>query len=191
MKTTALIMMLALGAAAHGGQRTQTAEEAIAADARMYARDQGVSQEEAVRRLRIQQQLGGTIGSLRTEYRSRLAGIAIEHKPVYRVRVRLTGNTPVANRVLKIAGSELPIVFETGAAATVEELVAAMTAHQAALLKIYPNLAGMGTDERTGEIVLVVNAADAPGEAQAKLPQARALLGMPVRLEITNAYPTH
>ncbi|HYC60536.1 MAG TPA: hypothetical protein VEK79_13305 [Thermoanaerobaculia bacterium] len=172
--------------------RVQTGDEAIAADARSYARDQGVSHEEAIRRLRIQSEMGGLIGQLRRTHKARLAGIAIEHQPVYRVRVLLTGTKPVASQEHKLGGSRLPVVFETGAKATIDELVNAMTANTDALERIYPTLAGLGTDERTGEIVLDVYAPDAKDAeaAKAKLPEVRKLLGVPVRIEITNAYPT-
>ncbi len=170
----------------------QTAGEAIAADARFYARSQGVSQEEAVRRLRIQSEMGGLIGRLRTTYKSRLAGIIVDHQPVYRVRVRLTGTSPVAAQQHKLGGSTLSVVFETGAKATVDALVHAMNANTESLKRLYPTLAGMGADERTSEIVLDVYApsSEAAAAAHAKLGEAQALLGVPVRIEITNAYPT-
>ncbi len=162
-------------------------------DAEWYARDQGVGREEAVRRLRIQREMGGLIGQLRKTHEARLAGIILDHQPVYRLRVRLTGTLPVAPQEHKLGGSRLPVVFETGAEATIEELVTAMTVHQAALQRLYPTLSGLGTDERTSEIVMYVYApsAEAADAARAKLPQAKALLGQPARIEITSAYPTH
>lgn len=170
----------------------QTTEEAIAADARWYARSQGVSQAEAVRRLRIQSEMGGLIGRLRRVHKARLAGIILEHQPVYQLRVRLTGTRPVPAEEHALGGSRLPVVFETGAKATIDELVTAITVHQAALGHLYPTLSGLGTDERTGEIVVYVYAptADAADAAKAKFPQARAVLGQPARIEITSGYPT-
>ena len=170
----------------------QTPEEALAADARWYAREQGVSQEEAVRRLRIQMHMGGLIGQIRRTYKARLAGIIVEHQPVYRVRVRLTGTQPVPAQEHAIGGSRLPVVFETGAKATIEELVAAMTRNQEALKRLFPTMSGLGTDERTSEIVVYVYARDAKAAAAAiaKLAEAQALLGQPARIEITDSYPS-
>jgi streptogrisin C len=186
----AIIALLVAGTA--GAARVQTAEEAIAADARWYARSQGLSQEEAVRRLRIQSEMGGLISQLRKTYKARLAGIVIDHQPVYRVRVRLTGTLPVAAQEHKLGGSLLPVVFEIGAEATLEELLTAMRVHLDALKRLFPTLAGLGTDERTSEIVLDVYAPTAAEAdvAKAKLVEARALLGVPVRIDIANAYPT-
>ncbi|HEX6096246.1 MAG TPA: hypothetical protein VF432_07985 [Thermoanaerobaculia bacterium] len=187
-----LVSGIAGGVLLAEGARVQTAEEAIAADARWYAQSQGVSHAEAVRRLRIQSEMGGLIGQLRRTHRARLAGIVIEHQPVYRVRVRLTGTVPVAPQEHKLGGSRLPVVFETGAKATLAELTTAMSVHMDALRRIYPTLAGMGTDERTGEIVLDVYAptASEADAARAKFAEAQALLGVPARLEIASAYPT-
>jgi streptogrisin C len=180
-----LILMFALSL-------VQTPEEALAADARWYARDQGVSQEEAVRRLRIQTHMGGLIGQIRRTYKTRLAGIIVEHEPVYRVRIRLTGTSPVAAQEHAIGGSRLPVIFETGAKATVDDLVAAMTRHQEALKRLYPTMSGLGADERTSEIVIYVYAPDAKtaADAIARLAEAQTLLGLPARIEITDGYPS-
>lgn len=187
-----MILSLLLAGVLLADARVQTADEAIAADARWYAQSQGVSHAEAIRRLRIQSEMGGVVGQLRKTCKARLAGIVLEHQPVYQLRVRLTGTEPVAPREYALGGSRLPVVFETGAKATLDELTTAMSAHLDALKRIYPTLAGMGTDERTSEIVLDVYAPDASAAdaAKAKLAEAQALLGVPVRIEITNAYPT-
>jgi hypothetical protein len=172
--------------------RVQTAEEAIAADARWYAQSQGVSQEEAVRRLRIQSEMGGLIGQLRRTHKARLAGIVIDHQPVYRVRVRLTGTLPVATQEHALGGSRLQVVFEVGAKATLDALITSIGVHLDGLKRLYPTLAGVGTDESTGEIVLHVYAPDARAAdaAREKLAEVQALLGQPARIEITSAYPT-
>lgn len=172
--------------------RAQTAEEAIATDAQAYARNEGVSADEAARRLRIQRDMGPVIDRLRTTHKARLAGIVIDHKPVYRIRVRLTGETPIVAQNIPVGGSELPVAFETGAKATLDALVASLRANQAAVARHYPNLAGIGTDEGTGEIVVRVMAptAEAATAARGKFADVQKLLGQPARIEITDAYPT-
>ncbi len=172
--------------------RSQTAEEAIATDAQWYARSEGVSQGEAVRRLRMQRDMGPIIERLRNAHKARLAGIVIDHKPAYRIRVRLTGAEPVQARNEPAGGDQLPVAFETGAPATLDALVASLRTNQAAVAKLFPNLAGLGTDESTSEIVVFVNApgAEAAAAARAKFPEVQKVLGVPARLEITNAYPT-
>ncbi len=170
----------------------QTVEEAIAADAQWYARDQGVTHGEAVRRLRMQRVMGDLGERLRNAHKERLAGIVIEHKPVYRLRVRLTGDLPVAAQSHAMGGSELPVAFETGAKVTLAALRASLAKNHHALKGIFPTYAGVGIDESTSEIVITVVAttAAATAAANAKLPQALELLGVPARIEISPAYPT-
>lgn len=166
----------------------QRSEGSADGDAAWYARDQGVSRKEAVRRLRIQSEMGGLIQRLRKTHEARLAGIVVDHQPEYRLRVRLTGTLAVPTQIHALGGSHLPVVFETGAQATLAELLASMTKNQAALSRVFPTLAGIGTDESTSEIVMMVYAptdADAAA-AKAKLPAALALLGVPARIEMTS-----
>lgn len=170
----------------------QGVEEAIAADAAAYARNEGVTQAEAARRIRMQRDMGEVIDRLRTTHKARLAGIVIEHKPVYRIKVRLKGELPVQAQNVAVGGGQLPVAFEHGAAATLDELVTSLRANQAAVARHYPNLAGIGTDESTGEIVVRVVApnADAAAAARGKFPEVQKLLGKPARIEMTDAYPT-
>lgn len=169
----------------------QSAEQAIAADAQAYARSTGVSQGEAVRRLRMQRDMGDLIEQLRAAHKGRLAGIVVDHEPNYRLRVRLTGPEAVAERKVPLGGSELPVAFETGAKATYEGLRGSLRANQAAVARLYPNLAGIGIDESTSEIVVTVNAPAAPDAeaARAKGGELQTILGQPFRIEITDSYP--
>ena len=166
----------------------QTADQSIAIDAQWYARDQGVSQEEAVRRLRIQRDMGPLIEQLRSLHQLRLAGVVVDHKPGYRLRIRLTGDLPVPSQTLAVGGSQLPVVFETGAKATHQALISALAANLPALATMFPTLDGVGIDQSTSEIVLTVYAADAAAAAAAtgKLSQAQSLLGQPSRIETTD-----
>jgi hypothetical protein len=132
--------------------------------------------------------MGDVIDRLRTEHQARLARIVIEHKPEYRLRVRLTGAGAVPAQSLSLGNSTLPVVFETGAPATVAALVGGITANLPALKTLLPTLDGIGTDEKTSQIVLTVYAADALAAtaAKAKETQVAALLGLPFRIETTN-----
>ncbi len=170
----------------------QTVEESIAVDAEWYMRSQGVAKEEAMRRLRIQREMGDVIDRMRRQYQGRLAGIVIDHKPDYRLRVRLTGSEAVAAQSVSLGGSTLPIAFETGAPATVDALVASIQSNLTALQTLFPTLDGIGTDESTSQIVLTVYAPDAvtATAAKAKESQVAALLKQPFRIETTNVMET-
>jgi hypothetical protein len=93
-----ILLTLALGACTPGQQaqiEPTTLEEptpgpALQADAAEYARQAGVSQEEALRRLRLQDEFGGLNGLLQNEQSQTFAGSWIQHEPDYRLVVAFT-----------------------------------------------------------------------------------------------------
>jgi hypothetical protein len=93
-----ILLTLALGACTPGQQaRTEptTLDEpppgpALQADAAEYARQAGVSQEEALRRLRLQDEFGRLNGLLQNEQSQTFAGSWIQHEPDYRLVMAFT-----------------------------------------------------------------------------------------------------
>ena len=163
----------------------QTPAEALAQDAADYARQNGVPLGEAIFRLRAQQESVPATDRLQLLYKDRLAGIAIEHHPEYRIVVLLTGTQPVADEAVFAGGRQVPITFRTGAPATRDRIVAAIERHQAEIRAALPRPPGMGADPRTGELVVTVNNADAGGIDQHALTvKLTDLAGVPVRLRI-------
>ena len=159
----------------------QAPADALAEDAREYARAHEVSLAEAVRRLRAQEESAAATDRIQQIYWDRLAGISIEHRPDYRIVVLLTGSEPVPDQIVSAGGMAVPIVFRTGAAASRGQVVSALRANQAAIRATYPRTQGMGHDQRTGELVLLLNsgvadAGDLPG-IEAEL---ETLTGVPV-----------
>jgi streptogrisin C len=177
----AFLLLVLAGAAA--AQRVETQTEALTEDAIQYAARFGVTPDEALRRLRAQQASVAATDLIRSEFESRLAGISIEHQPEYRIVVLLTGNEPVIDQLY----SGVPIVFRTGAKATREQAVAAMRAHLIDLRSELPGERGVGYDQRTGEVVVLVRDADAqkygPDAIRARAEQ---LSGVPVRVVIND-----
>ncbi|HZG47221.1 MAG TPA: hypothetical protein VEZ41_13300 [Allosphingosinicella sp.] len=183
-----LLKFLALAAlaspAAAQPPRVQTPEEALAKDAGEYAKNQGVSAEEAARRLRAQAESVASTDEIKRIYAGRLAGISIEHQPAFRIRVLLTGDAPVRNWVISAGGMQVPIVFETGARATGEQVVAAIYRHRDAIREIIAH-DGMGHDPRTGALIVMVDRVDlggaTPDEMAARI---EAVAGVPVRIRV-------
>lgn len=163
----------------------QSPAEALAQDAGEYARLTGVAPEEALRRMRAQQESVAVTSRIREVYRDRLAGISIEHDPDYRIVVLLTGSAPVPDQWIFAGGMNVPILFRTGASATSEQIVSAMARHREAIKAAIPTASGMGLDPRSGELVLMIRAADA-GLHGVDVLDARmeALTGVPVRLRV-------
>jgi hypothetical protein len=185
---TVLAGLLGISAAAAAAQpvaEVQTSEEAIAEDAAHYAARYSVTLPEAVRRLRAQEQSVAISDRIALALKGRVAGISIQHGPQYRLVVMLTGTEPVANQAALAAGTPVPVVFQLGAAATRDQIVAAMRTHRPALHAQLPNARGMGLDPRTGELVLFVNALDARRHGLDTIEaRAEALTGVPVRVAL-------
>jgi hypothetical protein len=173
---------LAQAAPAPAGLRLQTAAAALAQDASEYARQNEVTLAEAMRRLRAQEESVAATDRLQALYRDRLAGISIEHRPDYRISVLLTGTDPVPDQVIAAGGLDVPVTFRTGAAATREQVVAAMGQHREAIGALLPRGQGMGFDPRTGEMVLLVRSAD--GDLAALDAELETLTGVPIRIRV-------
>ncbi len=138
-----------------------TSTEALARDAAVYAERYGVPGFEAERRLRAQRDSVEVIDRLRQIFAPRLAGVAIEHRPAYRVVFLLTGTEPVPDETIYVGGMNLPIHFQTGAPATQAQIVGAIAAHQGEIRAELPFAIGMGADARSGRLAVLVTPADA------------------------------
>ena len=161
----------------------QTQNEALADDAVQYTAAFEVTPDEALRRLKAQQASVVTTDALRSEFADRLAGIAIEHAPDYRIIVLLTGSEPVADR----SAAGVPVVFRTGAKATHAQAVDAMRKHLIDLRSDLPGARGAGYDQRTGEVVLLVTRADADHYGiDAIRARAEQIGGVPVRIVVND-----
>ncbi|HEX8669327.1 MAG TPA: hypothetical protein VF727_13245 [Allosphingosinicella sp.] len=163
----------------------QSPDQALAQDAAAYAGRYGVAPEEAVRRLRAQQETVAVTDRLQEKYRKRLAGISIEHRPEYRIVVLLTGSKGVGDQVVQVGGLTVPVVFRTGAEATRRQVVEAIRERAGDIRSAVGDTRGMGLDPRTGELVVMMNEGEA---ARLDLPFAKALIediaGVPARIRI-------
>ncbi len=162
----------------------ETPVQALAQDAADYARQFGVSPAEAQARLTAQDASVAVTDAIAARYRDRIAGIAIEHKPAYRILVFLVGAEPVPPQRLTVGTLTVPIVFRTGAKVTRDRVIWAMTYHQAAIRASLRTPPGMGLDPRTGELVVIVGRADAPGGTAALDARLEAIAGVPVQVRV-------
>jgi hypothetical protein len=165
----------------------QTPFEALAQDAAQYAARHNVDLPEAMRRLRAQEESVAASDRIRAEFADRLAGIAIEHRPDYRIVVLLAGDEPVPDRSVLAGGMRVPIHFRVDAAATSREIVEAIRRHQGALRRRFPRAQGMGADPRSGELVLMLRDEDARAldlaQAEAEL---ESIFGVPARIRLVD-----
>jgi hypothetical protein len=175
--------MFASAAAMAQQPPVQTRVEALTEDAEQYAGQFRVAPDEALRRLRAQQESVAATDAIAREFRSRLAGISIEHSPQYRIVVLLTGSDPVADRT----AAGIPIVFRAGTTATHAQAIDALRKHLIDLHAELPGARGAGYDQRTGEIVLLIPNSDAQRYG-VEVIRARAeqVSGVPVRIVIND-----
>jgi hypothetical protein len=179
MRWLLAFMLLIAGAAF--AQPVQTRTEALGEDAVQYAAQFGTTPEEALRRLRAQQESVAATDAISREFAERLAGISIQHSPDYRILVLLTGTQAVPPRTT----SGIPIIFLTGAKATHAEAIDALRKHLIELRSDLPNARGAGYDQRTGEIVLLVTPEDATRFGTDKIrARAEQVGGVPVRVVV-------
>ena len=176
------LLLFGLSAVGHA-QAVQTQGQAIADDAEQYAAQFGVTADEAARRLKAQQATVPATEAISREFAGRLAGISIEHSPVYRIVVLLTGAEPVADRM----AADVPIVFRTGFKATHAQGLAALRRHLIDLRADLPNARGAGYDQRTGQVVLLVTPEDAQQFGLGVIQnRAEQVSGVPVRVVVND-----
>lgn len=189
MRRPAVLMMaVAMGlvaarATAQEAPLYQSADAARAQDGAAYAALVGVDPAEGERRLRAQEASVAATDAMRALFRDRLAGIAVEQRPVFGITVSLTGEVPVADRTITTDAGEVPVTFRTGAVATLDQLKAALVAHQADIRAALIHPPGMGIDQRSGELVVIAAAADlAVEDPVAMAARLGAIAGVPVQV---------
>ncbi|WP_267396126.1 MULTISPECIES: hypothetical protein [unclassified Sphingomonas] len=165
----------------------QSADDALAQDAAGIAERLGTTPEEAGRQLRLQQASVAATDAIADRFGSRLAGITIEHNPTFAIVVRLTGDAPVANNTLDLAGEPVSVTYITGARTSHTGLIQAITAYQAQIRASLLSPPGLGVDQRTGELVAVVSVRDVAREGSDGLrDRLEALTQVPVRLRVVD-----
>ena len=183
-----LALLVLTFASAASAQPVQTRSEALAEDAAQYAEQFGVDDDQALRRLKAQQDSVAVTDGIAREFPDRLAGISIEHRPEYRIIVLLTGSEPVADRT----AAGVPVIFRTGARATHAQAVAAMRRHLIDFRADLPGARGAGYDQRTGEVVLLITPAEAAQfGADAIRARAEEISGVPVRVVVNALIETN
>lgn len=155
---------------------------ALALDADRYAATSGLTPLTALHELTVQQASIAVTDELESEFADRIAGLSVGHSP-FHIDVLLTGDAPVADRVVQVAGSPVLIRFRTGAYATHQQLVVALALHQTEIRASLTRPPGIGIDPRIGALVVMVSRADADAEpGDALRDRIAQIAGVPVRI---------
>lgn len=167
-------------------QPAQAHTEALAQDAAEYARAYGVPEPEAMRRLIAQHDSVPAIDAIADRYRNRLAGISVQHRPDYRFIVYLTGDHVVPPTYVRTRSMRVPVHFRTGARATRERVLWALTNHQVAIRAVLADTPSMGIDPRTGELIVIAgkSAVARAGGKSALDTRLTQLTGVPVQVRM-------
>jgi len=159
--------------------------EALKQDAEHISKANGEIYENTFRRLKMQDAIieKNIAIRLKEEFKDRITGLSIEDNNGVEVIVLLKGEEKVDDRILDIDGEKLQIKFIHGLPYSYVELTEAREkADRTALKEAVPNLMGSGTDQRTGEIVLIV-LEDASINVDFMQKRVNEIFGVPVRID--------
>ncbi|WP_434990690.1 S1 family peptidase [Xanthomonas melonis] len=153
-------------------------------EAKAYSKSAMISTAEAARRVNIQENSKRDLAALARSYNGRLAGAYWEESPEFQFVIRLKGNEQPPSAKVSTPFGDVPVVIMTGASKTSEEVKKIISSNQDALFEGVPGLQGTSYDEKTGQIVLYVNAPDSEkASLKAEIPALEKMLGNPVRIQ--------
>lgn len=171
----------------------------MATDAQHYARNYGVSLEEAKRRLLIMANSGPEIEALEQEFKGKIAGIYFDNRGEFKLRVRTVGPDAYPARKMRIAHRrgvgrapgpdlELPTEFAQGSRVARNAAKDIMIRHYGRIRGLFPQLQSTALNERDGtlEIVVYGQESEAPELTKTGLSLADEI-GMPVKVLVKRA----
>lgn len=183
---TGLLLLLALLPRLAAAQTVETPAEALARDAAEYAKIFSVPQHEAERRLSALDASVPITDAIEARYRDRIAGISIQHRPDFRINVYLTGTDAVPDETLQLGGMTVPVTFRTGALASRDKVIWAVTWHQAQIRAMFSRPPAMGLDPRTGELVVLITSGEAKSGVEQWRKKVEAVAGVPVSIRVVD-----
>lgn len=183
---TCLLLTLAFVPRVAAAQTIETPAEALTRDAAEYAKLFAVPQEEAERRLTALEASVPVTDEIEARYRDRIAGISIQHRPDFRINVYLTGGEAVPDETLQLGGMTVPVTFRTGARASRDRVIWAVTWHQAQIRAMFTRPPAMGLDPRTGELVVLITSGEAKSGVEQWRAKVEAVAGVPVSIRVVD-----
>lgn len=184
-------LLLAANVAAEPARRSAYLEyeaSLSSIEVKTYAKETGLSAEEARLALAREDLADPQINALRAEFADRLAGVFWVRLPAQHIVVRLTGTGHVPERKIQTDAGAVPVKFLTGAAATTKQLAAALSSAGPKLRSAIPELNGTWVDETTGTIVLDIASSPASRRAyETERADIEKMIGFPVEFRFTPA----
>jgi streptogrisin C len=181
-----LLLLLAFVPRMAAAQVIETPAQALTRDAAEYAKLFAVPQDEAVRRLTALDASVPLTDEIEARYRDRIAGISIQHRPDFRINVYLTGGDPVPSEQVQLGGLTVPVTFRTGARASRDRVIWAVTWHQAQIRAMFSRPPAMGLDPRTGELVVLITSGEAKSGVDQWRKKVEGVAGVPVSIRVVD-----
>jgi len=116
----------------------------------------GVSIDQAIARLAVQEELGQTFGELTEEFSDRLSAISLQHAPDQHILVELTGQAPVPERTVRTRSGATRVTFETGNVRTSKEFYAILDRHNALIYSLIPGVTGISGYPGDNRLVILI-----------------------------------
>lgn len=130
---------------------TAPVTQTVSADAKAYAREYGVPELEAQKRLDLQGDAGNVLEQSRLEEAPGFAGLWLQHQPDFRLVIRTTGATDQIKS--RIGELRIPVTLETGARTSWSDLVAGASKAAQAIGPQF-EMAGAWADPKRAAVVL-------------------------------------
>lgn len=184
--TSLLLLLLSFAPHMATAQTIETPAEALTRDAAEYAKLFAVPQAEAERRLTALEASVPITDEIEAKFRDRVAGVSIQHRPDFRINVYLTGDDPVPSEQLQLGGLTVPVTFRTGARASRDRVIWAVTWHQAQIRAMFSRPPAMGLDPRTGELVVLITSGEAKSGVDQWRKKVEAVAGVPVSIRVVD-----
>ena len=183
---TVFLLFFAVLPSMANAQTIESRAEALTRDAAEYAKLFAVPQDEAKRRLIALDASVPVTDAIEAKYRDRIAGISIQHRPDFRINVYLTGSDAVPNETLQLGGMTVPVTFRTGARASRDRVIWAVTWHQAQIRAMFSRPPAMGLDPRTGELVVLITSGEAKSGVEQWRQKVERVAGVPVSIRVAD-----
>jgi streptogrisin C len=188
MRILLTVLLLLVGALPRmaAAQTIEAPAQALTRDAAEYVKFFAVPQAEAERRLTALEASVPITDQIEARYRDRIAGISIQHRPDFRINVYLTGDDPVPSEQLQLGGMTVPVTFRTGARASRDRVIWAVTWHQAQIRAMFSRPPAMGLDPRTGELVVLITSGEAKSGVEQWRKKVEGVAGVPVSIRVVD-----
>ncbi|WP_426683475.1 hypothetical protein ABFU84_00790 [Xanthomonas translucens pv. undulosa] len=116
----------------------------------------GVSVDQAITRLAVQEELGQAFAELRGEFSDRLSAISLQHEPDQHILVELAGQDPVPDRTVRTRSGATRVTFETGNAHTSKEFYDILDRNKALIYSLIPGVTGISGYPGDNRLVILI-----------------------------------